>query len=266
MMRFSTALESRALDLKMEALEWMSAAVAGTQATPIWDEIAKCFAVCARPVHRPKVSAEEEEDPFDFIDPAPPIARPLGDEVLDPPASYKDPITRAIETLTISTGDSPLKDSVGSESVVREAAKAAAKKLREKTIHTPDIVKLEDAVAFTPLSAESVSTTGVPKHLYCKRAGKSSQHATASLYFCSHPSCSPPQSFTQKAAAHVHLRRAHLGHALGCLYCPMKKWWSPVAWNAHMDTHHAGQPRFPSRSARVTLEDAQNARLLVFWK
>ena len=63
----------------------------GTKAVAIWDVIARAFALHLEPVIRPYADYSGQapsEDPFDAVDPAPAIGRPLGYDVAATPG-YK---------------------------------------------------------------------------------------------------------------------------------------------------------------------------------
>ena len=76
------------LDLKREALESLSIGVGGTRAAAIWDVIARAFALHSEPVIHPYSDYAGQapgEDPFDAVDPALTIGRPLGYDVAAAP-------------------------------------------------------------------------------------------------------------------------------------------------------------------------------------
>ena len=113
LLRLVTHLESRALDLKHEALESLSISVGGTKAAAIWDVIAGAFALHSEPVVRPFSDYSLQtpsEDPFDVVDPAPAISHPLGYDVAAA-LGYKpvDHIKAALHRLQIRVPRSPLK-------------------------------------------------------------------------------------------------------------------------------------------------------------
>ena len=69
-----THLESRALDLKHEALESLSIGVGGTRAAAIWDVITRAFALHSEPVIRrysDYIGQAPGEDPFQCCGPCP---------------------------------------------------------------------------------------------------------------------------------------------------------------------------------------------------
>ena len=77
--------------MKREALESLSMGVGGTRAAAIWDVITGAFALHSEPVIHPYSDYAGQapgEDPFDAVDPAPDIGRPLGYDVAAAPG-YK---------------------------------------------------------------------------------------------------------------------------------------------------------------------------------
>ena len=42
-----------------------------------------------------------------------------------------------------------------------------------------------------------------------------------------------------------HIRRVHLGHAVGCRYCPTRAWWQARTWSDHMTHTHPDVPKYP---------------------
>ena len=42
-----------------------------------------------------------------------------------------------------------------------------------------------------------------------------------------------------------HIRRVHLGHAVGCRYCPTHAWWQARTWLDHMTHTHPDIPKYP---------------------
>ena len=77
------------------------------------------------------------------------------------------------------------------------------------------------------------------------------------LYCCLFDSCD--YGAQVRASTCSHLRRVHLGHAIGCRYCPAKGWWQARYWVNHMKSQHPGLPRFevvvlPSNLEAVKIE------------
>ena len=113
----ATHLESQALDLKREALESLSIGVGGTRAAAIWDVIAGAFALCSEPAICPYLDyagPAPAEDPFDAIDLAPAVGRPLGYDVAAAPG-YKpvDHIEAALHRLQVGVPPVATPDALG---------------------------------------------------------------------------------------------------------------------------------------------------------
>ena len=130
----------------------------------------------------------------------------------------------------------------------------------EDVVDVETVVSLKDATVFVPLSKDTITDTGVPSHLVVPYTGKAK---STSYYICTYPTCEPPKGFVQKAAAHNHLRRAHLGHALGCLYCVGWRVWRIQGWKEHMLTKHSSLPQFPTGTMLEGLRKIKNGFHLV---
>ena len=59
-----------------------------------------------------------------------------------------------------------------------------------------------------------------------------------------------------------HIRRVHLGRALGCVFCPTKAWWQTRYWGEHMRDVHPTQLWYPERSS-VPASQAQQSEVLL---
>ena len=42
----------------------------------------------------------------------------------------------------------------------------------------------------------------------------------------------------------THIHHVHVGHTLGCRFCPTLAWWQARYWSNHMDKKHSDQPKF----------------------
>ena len=61
-------------------------------------------------------------------------------------------------------------------------------------------------------------------------------------YECNTPGCDYVAHTHGVCTSHV--RRCHLGYALGCRFCPTKRWWQARYWSDHMDRYHKEHPKF----------------------
>ena len=168
-----THLESRALDLKCEALESLSIGVGGTRVAAIWDVIAGAFALRSEPVIRPYSDYAGQapvEDPFDAVDPAPGISRPLGYDVAAAPG-YKpvDHIEAALHHLQVGVPPVTPHNTLGpllvpddpSNPSSHAQVKAMAAQQRRAASGLPACVSLAEASLAYPVSKEKISATGI---------------------------------------------------------------------------------------------------------
>ena len=72
LLRLSAEMESRAVSLRVEALQCMTIALAGTDTKHFWDTMTTFFG-----------AASDKEDVWDFVDPVSRVARPLDLESTD---------------------------------------------------------------------------------------------------------------------------------------------------------------------------------------
>ena len=113
----ATHLESRALDLKREALESLSIGIGSTRAAAIWDVSARAFALRSEPAIRPysdHAGLAPAEDPFDAVGLAPSVGHPLGYDVAAAPG-YKpvDHIKAALHHLQVGVPPIAAPDALG---------------------------------------------------------------------------------------------------------------------------------------------------------
>ena len=242
------AFESRAIELKKDSLEAMAMATAGTPSVRLWDDVARAYATGVPQVRRPRrnVIPSDDEDQGTPTEPSidsmpPPFHAKANYADVVPPASHTNP---HMEDWEASSSDASI--TTDPALVAKEADKNPVGPMRRSAEDVSDVetaVPLKNATVFVPLSKDTITDTGVPSHLVVPYTGKAK---STSYYICTYPTCEPPKGFVQKAAAHNHLRRAHLGHALGCLYCVGWRVWRIQGWKEHMLTKHPSLPQFPT--------------------
>ena len=172
-----THLESRALNLKREALENLSIGVGGTKAAAIWDVIVGAFALHSEPVIHPFLDYFRSKDPFDAMDPTPAIGHPLGYDVAAAPG-YKpvDHIEAALHQMQIGMPLVTSQDALGSilapddpsNPASRTQVKATAAQQRRAASGLPACVSLTEATLAYPISKEKTSATGIPQKYLSK--------------------------------------------------------------------------------------------------
>ena len=63
------------------------------------------------------------------------------------------------------------------------------------------------------------------------------------LYCCLLEGCDYRAQVRANTLSHIH--RVHLGHAVGCRYCPTHAWWQARTWSDHMSHTHPDVPKYP---------------------
>ena len=220
LLRVSADLESRSCSLRKEALQCLTITLAGSDTRKFWELMTAFFGTNQK---------GDEEDPWDFIDPAPAIPPPLP---LTDTESEED--VASVRSAPASTKPRPS----GTGKPARRAKVAQQKDMLK------DLCSLQEAIRIYPADADSLKETGIPAELQVKREHQTT-HAGASVYLCRHPKCQTPPFFAQSPAGiYSHIRRKHPGIAVACPYCPGKLYWNTKGWKAHLDTRHRGAPAY----------------------
>ena len=209
LLRLSAEVESRAASLRLEALQCMTIALAGTDTKHFWDVMTTFFG-----------AASDKEDVWDFIDPASRVARPLDLESTDEEEEEAD---------TEATASS----SSSAQATARPPVARSAKVVRQ------DVCPMGKAIQVCPQSEKTIQATGIPHHLLGIHEPKTSGRSGASLYHCRHLACEP--TFIAKggtAPLYSHICRHHLGVVLVCPYCPEQLYYTGDGWLAHMEKQH----------------------------
>ena len=223
-------------------------ATAGMPSVRLWDDVARAYATGVPQVRHPRRNfiPSDDKDPETPSEPSldsmpPHINAKANYADIVPPASHSNPYAEDWEAS--SSEASATADPVPA---TKEAAQNLAGSMLRSAEDVSDVetaVPSKNATVFIPLSKDTITDTGVPSHLVIPYTGKAK---STSYYICTCPTCKPPKGFVQKAAAHNHLRRAHLGHDLGCLYCVGWRVWRIQGWKEHMLTKHSSLPQFPT--------------------
>ena len=96
-----------------------------------------------------------------------------------------------------------------------------------------DFCPLSECKIVFPLNAETLPTSGVPVEYISARFSDGS-------YGCLWEDCDHKSS--SRPAIATHIRRKHLGIALGCKLCPAKQFFKHGSWQDHMKKSHPGVP------------------------
>ena len=111
-----------------------------------------------------------------------------------------------------------------------------SKKAMEKY---PSKCELREAQLFFPTSSETMHQTGVDARYIGTREKLSGYKG---IYCCLFDDCD--YAAQVKGIVYSHIRRVHLGVALGCRFCPEKSWWQACYWSIHMQNVHPQESKF----------------------
>ena len=247
-------MESRALTLKQEALEYLSVGLGGTPAAALWDEIAGAFILRSEQTPRPYgeySGAPPDEDPFNAVNPTLPIGRPLGYEFgASPGFKPVDHLSAALTQLQLGAQAPPPSQLQGPQLIpdsatapaTRDQIKVSAAIQRHDDRDVPSLLPIKQATLAYPVNAKTTSATGVPARYLSQWLTAISP--TNSLYACTFGGCD--LIFKQMAGVYNHLRWCHLGVAFGCYYCS-GRWWTRRGWSDHHCKLHNTLSRYPSK-------------------
>ena len=177
-------------------------------------------------------------DPFEFLDGAPAIKRPL--DLVD-----TDSDDEASETASSATiGSVSTTASLDAEASTSSAPTPAPRPVPKAKHVLPDkFPAVEFTEGCTPSSMAEIHAAGIPSGVSCKRPGKTTARG-ASLYICPHTDCGATPYVGDLYGCSSHLRRVHYGTSLMCPYCPAQKYYRASGWKSHMSSKHATAPWF----------------------
>ena len=226
MFRLAAKLETKAAALKGEALQHLFIALAGSDCRELWTLLVHFF------------GKGTGFDPFEFLDGAPAIKRPLDLTETD----SEDEASEAASSVTI--GSVSTTASMEAEASTSSAPTAAPRPVPKAKHVLPDRFP---AVEFTdgclPTSLAALHSTGIPTGVVCKRSGKTTARG-ASLYVCPHVDCGTTPYVGDLYGCSSHLRRVHYGTSIMCPFCPNQKYYRASGWKSHMSSKHATAPWF----------------------
>ena len=211
--------------MRQEALQHMFIALAGTDCREMWTLLVTFF------------GKGTDQDPFEFLDAAPAIKKPL--DLIDTDSDEEETSTAASTTSSPAVAGPSAGTSTKTSAVPATAAKGF--KLPPKPTW-PDLrSSIDEAEGFIPLSADQLHHTGIPGGVTCKRSGTQTSRG-ASLYICPLPDCGSTPYVGDLPGCGSHLRRAHYGTCILCPFCPDKRYYRVSGWKDHMKALHSGVP------------------------
>ena len=255
MLEVSSVLEMQSLRLRFDALRILQATLCGTATTNLWgllenffgvDENVKEKAIAeARSLQRilrihreerekdnvaSKLSVSKEDDqPAGDRDRVPDKAMDVEEAVID---HSDDEVDDDEDVVEVEQKEVKAKTTEPAKPQTLQQIKAAKEKYKTKC-------SLAEAELVYPSSFETKHQTGVEKELIGQREKLPGYKGA---YECLYKDCE--YAAQTRGVVCSHIRRTHLGRALGCLYCPQKAWWQARYWTDHMNDFHAGQERY----------------------
>ena len=186
-----------------------------------------------------------EEDPFQFLDGAPVIKRPLN------------------LTDTESDNDTSVaSEAASTQSKTSSSSKTTEKKpiaIKPRNVVRADLIdNINETQGFLPSSADSLHTRGIPASLHMSRSDRQTSKG-ASLYMCCHKYCSDNPYLGDLPTCGSHIHHIYLGVCLMCPYCPNKCFYNSGGWRDHMSKKHSSVPWY---GAPTTEESVQAQAML----
>ena len=224
--RLAAKLESKAAALKSEALQHLFIALAGSDCKELWTLLVHFF------------GKGTGFDPFEFLDGAPAIKRPL--DLTDTDSEDEASETASSATLGSVSTTASLDAEASTSSALTPAPRPV---LKAKHVLPDKFPAVEFTEGCVPSSMAEIHATGIPTGVACKRSGKTTARG-ASLYICPHTDCGATPYVGDLYGCSSHLRRVHYGTSIMCPYCPAQKYYRASGWKSHMSSKHATAPWF----------------------
>ena len=233
LLQFSGLLEQQAQSLHLDAMKLQAAALCGTASTNFLNLMENFYGV----------EEEEEEGTLEDAASFAAFVKQHCEEREKEKATQKLSVTKALVE----------KDKLGKEEEeedIEDSASTTSSTMKRKTLKQlkvsvtdqekyPSRCNLKKAVLFFPTSASTLHDTGVDAKYIGTREGLSGYKG---LYCCLFEGCDFGAQVRVNTLSHI--RRVHLGHAVGCRYCPTHAWWQARTWSDHMTHTHPDVPKY----------------------
>ena len=228
--QYSGLFEMKAQELRRDALRLQTAALCGVASTGFLDLMENFYGV---------EETEEEEVLADTSSFAEFVSAVRKEKARDKDSELVSKSKVDVEDKEIDIDDEEDSDDESVASTASEKPKTLKQKKVKLSIKYPDKCSREEAQLFFPTSQETMHDTGVPGKYIGSRENLPQYKG---LYCCLFDSCD--YGAQVRASTCSHIRRVHLGHAIGCRYCPAKGWWQARYWVNHMKSQHPDLPKF----------------------
>ena len=189
--------------------------------------------------------SEFQEDPFNYLDGAPKIHRPLDITDTDTDDETSAVEKEAVPSPQVSLSESQIITTAPTPVVSTPLQREPLVKSRPKTTYVDKVPDISMAQGFLPEDKDSLHNTGIPQTYMVRRSGTSSKGR--SLYLCPFgDQCSSPPYSSDIASMGSHVHCHHLGH---CIQCPYdgNRFYNGTGWRDHMSSKHEGAPWYRSQ-------------------
>ena len=238
MLQISGVLEIRSHQLRRDALKLMNATLCGTATTEFWRLMESYFGV-------------DEDLEEAALEDAQSLAEIMAQKkawVEENVPSVSKETSEAIPEVVIDDDDDEADMETASVQTSHSASSSTSLKTLAAKKHTtiqkyPSACNIKSAQLFYPTSSDTLHSTGVyPDYVTDrKKIGPYKGY-----YCCNYGDCQ--YAGQTHGVVCTHVRRVHLGHALGCRFCPTLSWWQARYWSDHMDRAHSNQPKYEALS------------------
>ena len=235
---FLVCWSNRAHRLRRDALKLQAAALCGSASTNFLNLMENFYGV----------DEEEEEGALEDAASFTAFVKQHREEWEKEKASAKLSVSKgSVEKEELGDEEEDEEDIEDSASTTSLVSKR--KTLKQLKVSTADQEKypskcnLKEAELFFPTSASTLHDTGVDPKYIGTREGLSGYKG---LYCCLFEGCDYGAQVRANTLSHI--RRVHLGHAVGCRFCPTHAWWQARTWSDHKTHTHPNIPKYPPQN------------------
>ena len=231
MLQISGVLELQSHQLRHDALKLMNTTLCGTATTDFWHLMENYFGV-------DEAALDEAQSLADVLklkkqcsrDDVPSVAKSTPEPDDDITVSEEED-DRSSTASNITTKSVP--STTGSLQTLAQKKRATKDKFL-------NFCMLKEASLFYPTNEKSMHTTGINLAHISERMKIGGYKG---FYRCLFNKDCQYAAQTNGLIA-THIRQVHVGHALGCRFCPTLAWWQACYWSDHMDKKHSFQPKY----------------------
>ena len=230
MLQISGVLELRSHQLCWDALKLINSMICGTATTDFWRLMESYFGVDE---DIEEAALDEAQSLAEILQL---ISQSEGENI---PSISKGSIEASAskapeeDIMIIEEEDDDNISATSLQTAKSMSSSTSLKTLGQKKCATekkyPNFCLLKEATLFYPTSLSSMHATGVNPDLITEHRKMGTYKG---YYCCAYGSCVYAAQTHGLVATHVCC--IHLGHALGCHFCPTLTWWQARYWSNHM--------------------------------